>query len=129
VDRNPNHPSTCARGAAAETIASGFLSRLGYVHLESNFRWRGGEIDLVMFDPGRGAVELVFVEVRSSARGASEYLRYSIGRGKWKRLTGAAQRYLWCKGGRVKGARGCRIDIVWIENGRCEHWKNVFPMN
>jgi putative endonuclease len=124
MDRNPNQPSTCDRGAAGEQIALRYLTCRGFTHIESNFRWRGGEIDLVMLDSGG---DLVFVEVRSSARGASGYLRYSIGRGKWKRLTNAARRYLWCKGGRIKGARGCRIDVVWIENGRCDHWKNVFP--
>jgi putative endonuclease len=48
------------RGAAAERYVAGRLARQGYRILETNFRARPGEIDLIALD---GDV-LVFVEVR-----------------------------------------------------------------
>ena len=48
-------------GAAGERIASGFLKRLGYRILESNFRTPFGEIDIVAKHKGI----IVFVEVKS----------------------------------------------------------------
>ena len=48
-------------GAAGERIASGFLKKLGYRILESNFRTPFGEIDIV----ARLGRVIVFVEVKS----------------------------------------------------------------
>lgn len=48
-------------GLAAEKIAQSFLEQKGYKHLESNFRSRFGEIDLIMLDHR----QIVFVEVKA----------------------------------------------------------------
>ena len=49
-------------GNMGEKIAAEFLCAKKFIIIESNFRTRGGEIDLVARDPGG---ELVFVEVKT----------------------------------------------------------------
>lgn len=47
----------------AEEVACGFLKKRGYLILDRNYYYRGGEIDVVSFDPKKQ--EIVFGEVRS----------------------------------------------------------------
>jgi putative endonuclease len=58
--------SSFARGRAAEAAAQQALTAAGFTIIESNFRVRGAELDVVCRDDGG----LAFVEVR--ARGGSE---------------------------------------------------------
>lgn len=113
-------PSTCARGSLAEERVAAYLGERGFSVLERNFRWRGGEIDLVALD-SRGV--LVFVEVRSSALGRSAWLRFSIGPAKRRRLLRTAQLYEQAR--RQYGGRARRFDFIWVEGELIEHWKNV----
>jgi putative endonuclease len=55
-------------GRLAEARAAEHLGSLGYRILERNARTRFGELDLVAFDPRRGA--LVFVEVKAIRAGS-----------------------------------------------------------
>lgn len=114
-----NLPSTRARGSLAESAARRFLEALGYVFVEANFYWRGGEIDLVMTE---SSGTIVFVEVRS-AGAVSGYLRYTISAAKRRHLINTSFQYLfrkpWARG------RAFRFDLVWIEGGTIDHWKNV----
>lgn len=48
-------------GNAVEKMVKGRLEAAGYVHLDSNWRYGHGELDLVMLDHD----ELVFVEVKA----------------------------------------------------------------
>lgn len=120
--------STCVKGKRAEQNARHLLEQKGYVYVESNFRWRGGEIDLVMLSPQSalpGTQELVFVEVRSALK-TSVWLRSSISMPKRRRLISTAHQYIHCrKKGRASEIRGFRFDIVWIEGKVYEHWENV----
>lgn len=50
-------------GKLGETYAAHFLQSLGYFVTASNFRIRGGEIDLVAEDPENGM--LIFAEVKT----------------------------------------------------------------
>ena len=50
------------RGAAVEAAARALLEQAGLRWRAANVRFRGGELDLVMHDPGSNC--LVFVEVR-----------------------------------------------------------------
>ncbi|MBI3543384.1 MAG: YraN family protein [Deltaproteobacteria bacterium] len=104
---------------SAERRVEDFLASAGYRVVERNFRWRGGEIDLVATD-ARG--ELVFVEVRSAAA-RSPWLRYTISAPKRRRLVATAQRYLLAR--RWARRAALRFDVVWVEAQRLEHWKNV----
>jgi putative endonuclease len=107
------------RGILAEEKAKQFLLEKGFQFLEKNFRWRGGEIDLIMLDPQNA---LVFVEVRSATK-RSQHLKYSIGPAKRRRLLYTAE--LYCSKASWARKMPRRFDWIWIEEGQIEHWKNI----
>ena len=77
-------------GAAGERLARRHLERQGYTFMAANWRFPGGELDLVMRD---GDV-LVFVEVktrRGERLGAAEE---SVSAAQTRRLLHAAQTFL-----------------------------------
>lgn len=63
-------------GNDSERLARKFLERQGYRLVQSNFRSKWGEIDLIM----RKGQELIFVEVRSKST-----FRYGQPTGNYKR--------------------------------------------
>jgi len=77
-------------GRAAETAAARHLERLGYQVLHSNFRARGGELDIVAQD---GAA-LAIVEVRYRASDRCGGGAASITAGKRRRIIVAARALL-----------------------------------
>ena len=113
-------PSTRERGLSAELKVRQALEAGGYHFVESNFQWKGGEIDLVFVD---ALGVLVFVEVRSAAA-ASPWLRYTITPAKQRRLINTALRYRMARTS-TSGRRAFRFDMVWVEGDHFEHWKNV----
>lgn len=119
-----DQPSTFERGRASERLAEQFLLALGYHVVERNFKWRRGEIDLVMEASGRiGIPDIVFVEVRSSTDGRNERLLYSITKKKQRHLVQSAHIFFGRRA-RFRG-RAFRFDVVWIASGGIEHWPNV----
>jgi putative endonuclease len=74
-------------GRAAEAAAARHLERLGYRIVASNFRARGGELDLVALEDG----VLAIVEVRYRASDAWGGGAASITRGKRSRIVRAAR--------------------------------------
>ncbi len=115
--------NTWQRGLLAEERARRFLVGHGLEFVTANFRWKGGEIDLVFLD--RSAATLVFVEVRSRGAQDRNFLRYSLGPAKRRRLVSTAQVFLH-RHGRTFARMGSRFDVVWVEGERAiEHWKNV----
>jgi putative endonuclease len=77
-------------GTAGENLARRHLEQLGYVYIAANWRYLGGELDLIMRD---GDI-LVFVEVktrRGERLGAAEA---SISPAQARRLLLAAQTFL-----------------------------------
>lgn len=107
------------QGLQAESLACRHLETKGFRFVESNFRWRRGELDLVMHAADG---TLVFVEVRS-AKEASPWLRQTIGPAKRRHLVRTAHEYRFRR--RVPSACPWRFDVVWIEGDRVEHWTNV----
>lgn len=106
------------KGAQAEQAAAAFLQSRGLELLETNYRCRFGEIDLILRDNDT----LVFAEVRlrSSAEfgGAAESITVT----KQKKLRRTAQHYL----GRLRQIPCCRFDAVLIGNNGIEWIKNAF---
>ncbi len=94
-----------AAGQRAEEIAAAFLERKGLTLLESNWRCRFGEIDLVLQDGDT----IVFVEVRLRTHPGFGGPAQSIGRAKRERLLAAARLYL----SRLP-ERACRFDAVLL---------------
>ncbi|AKC87277.1 YraN family protein [Pseudoxanthomonas suwonensis] len=99
-----------ARGALVEAAARAELERAGLRTLAANVGYRGGELDLVMLEPGDAGGTLVFVEVRYRAGSAFGGGFASVDAGKRRKLVRAAQLYL---GSHARMAQlPCRFDVV-----------------
>lgn len=97
-----------ATGYAGERLAAGFLRGRGYSVLETNYRTRGGEIDIVAMD-GKC---LVFVEVRTRKSLSFGTPEESISAVKMNRIRMTARQYLQEREGLPED---WRIDVVAIE--------------
>jgi putative endonuclease len=105
-------------GAVAERRAAEYLVRQGLRLIASNYRCRGGEIDLIM---GDGNV-LVFVEVRARAASRFGGAAESITAGKRARIILAARHYLASTGMDVP----CRFDALLLDAGTLAWIKSAF---
>jgi len=104
------------RGLKAEIAAAAELGRLGYKVVESNYRCRYGEIDLVATD----GETLVFVEVRSRKSLEFGTPVESITNAKQEKLLLTAEHYLVNK---APPHQACRFDVVSVifrENAKPE---------
>jgi putative endonuclease len=112
------------RGQVAESIACDFLKKKGFEILERNFRWRGGEIDIIAKE---GNI-LVFVEVRSLKRGEPQDPLLSVGPKKLEKIKRTALYYLTKE--KFAQCTDCRFDVVGIITGGEEpeilHIKEAF---
>lgn len=114
-------------GDDGETQALQHLQRQGLTLLARNYRVgagprrRGGEVDLILRDPG-GTV--VFVEVRY--RGGSQHgsAAESIGAQKRQRIIRAAQYYLQA----LATPPPCRFDVVVIDAGQLQWLPGAFDV-
>ncbi|MGJ7915022.1 YraN family protein [Massilia sp. LXY-6] len=104
-------------GRQGEESALAYLQRHGLVLIEANFRCKLGEIDLVM----REEQTLVFVEVRQRADRSRGGAAASITPAKIRRIVRAAQVYLQ----RFQRLPPCRIDVVAIDGGQLEWYRNA----
>ena len=77
-------------GSEAEQLAVAHLTQRGYRIVETNYRVRGGELDIIALD---GDV-MAFVEVRSRRSTRWGHPLETVSRAKQLRLLRAAQRYL-----------------------------------
>ena len=93
-------------GERAEQIAASYLQRKGLTLIETNFRCRWGEIDLVLRD--RDTV--VFAEVKLRRSKSFGGTAYSVAPRKQARIIAAARHYL---AGRKE--MPCRFDVVLLE--------------
>ena len=99
---------TRERGRKGEAVAAEHLRRIGYRIVDTNYRCRLGEVDIVAEEDG----ELVFVEVRSRVSGTGGVPEESIDRHKRERLRRLAESYLQSHPER---AFHCRVDVVAVE--------------
>ena len=104
------HPSTIETGKAGEKLALKALKRAGYRVLATNFRARGGEIDIVA--EHNGTIAFVEVKTRSSDAFAPPVL--AVNRSKREKLARTAWYFLKCNSATDKD---CRFDVVSIVIG------------
>ena len=99
-------------------MAARFLKNKGYLILETNYRCRWGEIDIVAVDEG----QMVFVEVRTRKGNAFGTPEESITPAKRRRLMVTAQSYL-----REHGQEGLdwRVDLIAIRLGSRQRLERV----
>ncbi len=103
--------TTVSIGGNAERAACDYLSSHGYRVLETNYRCKLGELDIIAED-AEGV--LCFVEVRSRTRGPRDFGRpcETIGREKQRRIVRAAEHYLFAR--QVNPDRAMRFDVVGV---------------
>jgi putative endonuclease len=114
--------TTKQAGDAAEDRALAHLANAGLKLLARNYRTPGrggGEIDLVMREPGG---TLVFVEVRQRASRAFGGAAASVSFTKQRRIIFAARHYLM----RLPQQPPCRFDVVSVEAGNIEWLRAAF---
>ena len=107
-------------GQAAEQLAATYLQQQGLKLLESNYRSRFGEIDLVMQD----GKEVVFVEVRLRSHVGFGGAGASITPAKQQKLARTAEDYLM-----RHGQSACRFDAVLmpaLDTRQLEWIRNAF---
>lgn len=122
-----NGKSRIEQGQLAEQQASEYLNRQGLKLVESNYRCRSGEIDLIMQSDNT----LVFVEVRFRSDSSFGGAAASVDRHKQQKLLVAAQHYL--QKHRAFN-RPCRFDVVAVLPGKdgelkFEWIKNAFELD
>lgn len=107
-------------GAAGEKLAVVYLKQQGYRILETNFRSRFGEIDII----AQEGETLVFIEVKSRNSRVFGLPEEAVGFRKLAHLQKTAAYYRTI---RHKLPEGERVDVVAIEpsSGRLELIKNV----
>ena len=98
-------------GKRGEELARSHLASRGYKILETNYRTRSGEIDLI----AERDATLVFVEVKARRGAALGLPEESITPGKRSHLVAAAQEYLQAADA---GDVEWRIDLVALELDR-----------
>lgn len=98
-------------GKRGEAAAAEFLMKHGYHVLATNWRWRGGEIDIV----AQHHDDLVFVEVKTRRSHAFGIPEEAITGRKRQKLIQAANAYL-AEFGRAHPA--WRIDVIAIDLAR-----------
>jgi putative endonuclease len=106
---------TQRQGRQAELEALAFLQARGLRLIESNYRCRAGEIDLIMTD----GEALVFVEVRMRVNRRFGGAVASVTPAKQRRLCAAARHYLLTRG---EPDGPMRFDVVALEGGSTPHW-------
>jgi len=101
------------KGQLFERKASLYLQRQGLVLMEQNFRYPGGEIDLVM----RDGEYLVFVEVRYRQHAGYGDGAESIDWRKQQRLLNCARQYLQRQ---CSATQASRFDVIsfGLTNGK-----------
>ncbi len=105
-------------GKTGESLAQDFLKKKGYRILETNFRCRFGEIDIV----AQQRDTLVFIEVRSKTSSDFGSPEESITYTKMEHLKSAANFYLQQK---ARSAASWRIDVIALELGANHELKRI----
>lgn len=112
-------------GKAAEDYALAYLQHRGLRLLARNWRWRGGEIDLIL----KEGDTVVFAEVRCRANASFGGAAVSVDRRKQRRLLQGAALYLAQRPGDVPA----RFDVVAMvpeaAGFRVEWIRNAFDAN
>ena len=111
---------TYETGLLGEDIAAEWLEQhYGMRLLESRYKTKAGEIDLIMQDEET----IVFVEVKTRTNAVSGSGLMAVDRNKQKRIANAAIFYLM-KNGKLNSS--VRFDAVEICSGRVLHIPNAF---
>lgn len=95
-------------GRRAEELAAAELKRRGCEVIETNYRCRYGEIDII----AQNGRTIIFVEVRSRRSTEPAYPSESVTRKKQSKLILTAQHYLSAKN--YPSDQDCRFDVIAV---------------
>lgn len=110
-------------GLAAEELARNYLLTQGLQWIESNYRCRWGEIDLIMQEKNY----LVFVEVKARASSAFGGAVASVSYAKQRKLIKTATYYLLAK--KLHEKQPMRFDVLGFESQKIEWIQNAFGLD
>ena len=108
-------------GAVWEKVAAEYLIKNGMRVLETNFRCRLGEIDLIGSHQGY----LVFVEVKYRSTSEKGYALEAVDHRKQCRICRVADYYRYTHG--FGDEASVRYDVVGIKGADVEWIQNAFP--
>lgn len=101
-------------------MAAEFLKREGYEILETNYRCRQGEVDLI----ARDGDYLVFIEVKYRSGTGSGLPEEAVDIRKQRQICRTAAAYLVKK--RIYDVCPCRFDVVAIQGESIRLYRNAF---
>ncbi len=113
--------STRHEGATKEEQAAKWLESRGFTILETNFRCRFGEIDLI----AQKENTIIFIEVKYRKNSFSGYAEEAVAFSKQKKICSTAD-YFRMKHGLTEEF-GFRFDVIAINAGYLKHYENAFP--
>ena len=106
------------KGDQAEAAAALFLRAQGFHLIDTNFRWKAGEVDIIAKDSADGY--LVFIEVKYRATEQYGTPSAAVGARKIHKIRQTAQAYLHYK---KLGDVDVRFDIIELMD--CYEYSNV----
>lgn len=107
-------------GNEKEKLVAGYLEKEGYRIIETNFYFKGGEIDII----ARDGSYLVFVEVKYRSGRGSGLPEESVTAGKIRRISRGALYYLTKY--RYKADTPVRFDVAALDGNEIRLYKNAF---
>ncbi len=108
-------------GAQQENVAAAYLQKKGYRILETNYRCRYGELDLIAFKEG----VLVIAEVKYRKYGGCGHPAEAVDRHKRRQICKVTLDYIMRH--RFYDGKPCRFDVIAIQgNGRITHIEDAF---
>ena len=114
-------PDRARAGREGEAAAAALLEAEGWAILARNFRWPGGEVDIVAAREGI----LAFVEVKSWSGLGSEALGEAIGPAKRRRIVETSKIFLARH--REYSSWHVRYDVILVRDGRAlERYEAAF---
>lgn len=105
-------------GKWAEDLACRYLRERGYLIVARNWRWRGGEVDIIAKDGDT----LVFVEVKGRRGESHGRPEEAVDRRKRVHLWDSARAFLGARSGEVK----VRFDVIGIGPDGITHLPGAF---
>lgn len=107
-------------GAQVEQLVSEYLNLHGFTIIEMNYRCKQGEIDIVAKDQEY----YVFIEVKYRNNKKYGTPQEAVGIAKQKRISKAAQYYLYSHG--LDEATPVRFDVAAVLENKIMYYKNAF---
>lgn len=108
-------------GSKYEKIAKEYLIKNNYKIIETNFRCKIGEIDIIANNENYLCfIEVKYRDIDSLAKGL-----YAVDKNKQKKIYNVAKYYMYINN--INDNTACRFDVVSIDGDEITLIKNAFP--